>query len=361
MGVSDYILGTFFNCLEHGRKSTIVFAINLDHVYGLAEAFKRVCGPERVGILTGKTDSFERSQILDDFASGRLSVIINCAVLTEGTDLPRTDCVLLARPTCNSSLYIQMVGRGLRSHQEKEFCLVLDVIDSVRSPRRSLITFPSLLAGKAESKSKEKELKDVVAMERKNVVELDLGSVKVSVRRGDDLDSVTLEGDRLAWIRIPGHQIHVLEAKEFRIILIQDERNNFSAFVTSPRRETESGFDGFTGRGGDQALRVCIGSEMRLVDIMGLIDEYLMDMERGTGRKIVSNLLTTAFWRRSCPPSEKQIAILMNAAKACGAGKGEIATIFSASKGRAAACISRINFLKTLKADISHFKWSEIF
>lgn len=333
----------------------------MDHVYGLAEAFKKVCGPGKVGILTGKTDASERAQILDDFASGRLEVIINCAVLTEGTDLPRTDCVLLARPTCNSSLYIQMVGRGLRSHPEKEFCLVLDVVDSVRSPRRSLITFPSLLAGKVESKSKEKEFKDLVQKEEKNVVELDLGSVKVSVRKGDDLDSVSLEGDRLAWIRIPGHRIHVLEGGEFRIILLENDQNNFSAFVTSPRRETEAGFDGFNGKGADQALRVCIGSGMRLVDVMGLIDEYLLNMERETGRKIISNLLTSAFWRRSCPPSQKQIAILMKAAKACGAGKGEIATIFSASKGRAATCISRINFLKTLKADISHFKWSEIF
>lgn len=330
----------------------------MDHVYGLAEAFGRVCGAKRVGILTGKTDSYERSQLLDDFNSGQLEVIINCAVLTEGTDLPRTDCVLLARPTCNSSLYIQMVGRGLRSHPEKEFCLVLDVVDSLRSPRRSLITFPSLLSAKEESKQKSLE-REAIALAKKNIVELDLGSVQISIKKGD-LGSISLEGDRLAWIRIPGHPIHVLEGTEFRIILIQNEAT-FSAFVTSPRRETEAGFDGFNQRGGDQALRRCIGSVMRLVEIMQLIDEYLVEYETQSGHKVVSNLLTTAFWRRSCPPSPKQIGILMKAAKACGAGKAEIAAIFSASKGRAAACISRINFLKTLKADLSLFKWTELF
>ena len=115
------------------------------HVYGLARSFEKVTGilPK---IITGKSDGFERAQILSDFAAGSLPVIINCGVLTEGTDLPRTDCILLARPTCNSSLYIQMVGRGLRTHPEKRDCLVLDVVDKLKSPKRSLITFPNLLA-----------------------------------------------------------------------------------------------------------------------------------------------------------------------------------------------------------------------
>ena len=71
-------------------------------------------------------------------------MLVNCFVLSEGTDLPRTDCVVMTRPTCNSNLYAQMVGRGLRLHSGKQFCFVLDFIDRSHSTSRSLVTFPSL-------------------------------------------------------------------------------------------------------------------------------------------------------------------------------------------------------------------------
>lgn len=41
-------------------------------------------------------------------------VLVTARLLTEGTDLPPTDIVYLARPTKSSVLYAQMVGRGLR-------------------------------------------------------------------------------------------------------------------------------------------------------------------------------------------------------------------------------------------------------
>ena len=49
------------------------------------------------------------------FRDGKVCCIVNCMVLTEGFDAPRTDAVLVVRPTCNSTLYQQIVGRGLRS------------------------------------------------------------------------------------------------------------------------------------------------------------------------------------------------------------------------------------------------------
>lgn len=48
------------------------------------------------------------------------------AILTEGTDLPRVDCILLARRTCSEPLFQQMLGRGSRLHEDKQDCLVID-------------------------------------------------------------------------------------------------------------------------------------------------------------------------------------------------------------------------------------------
>lgn len=54
------------------------------------------------------------------------SVLINYIALTEGTDLPLVDCVIVGRSTQSESTLIQMIGRGLRLHPQKEDCLVLD-------------------------------------------------------------------------------------------------------------------------------------------------------------------------------------------------------------------------------------------
>ncbi len=59
----------------------------------------------------------------------------NCAVLTEGTDIPSIDCVGIARPTKSAGLFTQMVGRGLRPAPGKDDCLILDVAGVTRKHR----------------------------------------------------------------------------------------------------------------------------------------------------------------------------------------------------------------------------------
>ena len=48
------------------------------------------------------------------FHKKKLDVLINVNILTEGTDLPQTQTVFLARPTVSRVLMTQMVGRALR-------------------------------------------------------------------------------------------------------------------------------------------------------------------------------------------------------------------------------------------------------
>ncbi len=342
-----------------------MFAINHAHVYGLAEAFRVVCGFQPA-ILTGKTEASVRAQILADFQGGKIPVIINCAVLTEGTDLPVTDCILLARPTCNSSLYIQMVGRGLRCHPGKEKCLVLDVVDALRSPKRSLITFPTLLAAKdpktiKDEPEQEEEQKTLLTSTRKKrIKELDFDAVKISIK-AQNPNSISLEGERLAWVSIPEHPIHVLECAAFRIVLLEErcpdgDPNCFTAIVTSRKGELEQGFNGFNSRGSSHAYRQTIGTKQKLVDIMPLIDQFIAE----SGKSILPALLSNAFWRQTCPPTPKQLAILLKAAKSYNASKAEISAIYCATKGRAAAGITRISLLKSLPLKVT-FKWSDLF
>ncbi len=100
---------------------TIVFAVNVIHAIQLSALFNKakikadfIVSDVRDSI-TGVTISREENeQKLEAYREGRLQVLINVNILTEGVDLPQTKTVFLARPTVSSILMTQMVGRALR-------------------------------------------------------------------------------------------------------------------------------------------------------------------------------------------------------------------------------------------------------
>lgn len=114
------------NWQEHGidRKSSVFFCVSILHAEMVAEELLRrgVLCP----VVTGMTPMSERADALARFASGEFPAIVNVGVLTEGWDCPRCDCVVLLRPTQSASLYVQMAGRGLRTFDGKDDCLIMD-------------------------------------------------------------------------------------------------------------------------------------------------------------------------------------------------------------------------------------------
>jgi len=56
----------------------------------------------------------ENRRTLGDFKAGRLDVLLNVKMLTEGTDVPQTRTVFITRQTTSTILLTQMVGRALR-------------------------------------------------------------------------------------------------------------------------------------------------------------------------------------------------------------------------------------------------------
>ena len=61
--------------------------------------------------------------------AGSASVLINYMAMTEGTDLPYVDCIIIGRSTQSESTIIQMIGRGFRLHPAKIDCLVIEYTD----------------------------------------------------------------------------------------------------------------------------------------------------------------------------------------------------------------------------------------
>lgn len=100
---------------------TIVFAVNVVHAIQLSALFNKAkikadfIVSDVKDSITGVTISrAENERKLEAYCEGRLQVLINVNILTEGVDLPQTKTVFLARPTVSSILMTQMVGRALR-------------------------------------------------------------------------------------------------------------------------------------------------------------------------------------------------------------------------------------------------------
>lgn len=73
-------------------------------------------------------NSSDRKEVLEAFDQGEYNVLCNSMLLTEGWDCPSVDCIVVLRPTKVRSLYCQMVGRGTRLFDGKEYLLLLDFL-----------------------------------------------------------------------------------------------------------------------------------------------------------------------------------------------------------------------------------------
>lgn len=106
---------------------TIVFGSSITHCEELRKQFEGA--GVRAELFTSNTKDDEREDILREYRKpdSRIRVLISVEALAKGFDVPDVMCVCDARPLRKSlSTFIQMLGRGLRSHPGKDRCVFLD-------------------------------------------------------------------------------------------------------------------------------------------------------------------------------------------------------------------------------------------
>lgn len=145
-----------------GRKRTVAFCVNKTHARHLTDTFREA--GIRAECILAETPAAERVAMLDAFGRGEIPVLVNCMVLTEGFDEPGIDCVLMARPTKSTGLYIQCVGRAARTAPDKTDALVIDFVDN--TSRHNLVSFPTLagldLPGEEKPTEKDRKVGEAV-------------------------------------------------------------------------------------------------------------------------------------------------------------------------------------------------------
>ena len=122
-------------------KKGIVYAISIQHAEHIAE-FYRENGIKAVAI-SSKTPLAERQELIERFKSSSLSsslnstsddieVLVSVDLFSEGFDCPDVEFIQMARPTLSLAKYLQMVGRGLRVHEGKVCCTIIDNVGLYR-------------------------------------------------------------------------------------------------------------------------------------------------------------------------------------------------------------------------------------
>ena len=93
-------------------ERTIAYCVSVKHAESVAGAF-RAAGV-RAEALSAKTPAKKRQHILESFRSGKVSVLCNCTLLSEGISIDEVSCVMLVRPTESVALGIQQMMRCMR-------------------------------------------------------------------------------------------------------------------------------------------------------------------------------------------------------------------------------------------------------
>jgi len=156
--------------------SAIVFAASVEHAQHLAEEFRKADIPAKA--IDGDMPVEEREDILSRYESGEIKVLTNVMLLTEGVDLPRTSCIIMARPTKSLGLFKQCLGRGLRLYtdpqtgESKSCCVFIDITDNYKLQSLKPIKIEDALEG-AEIRNglTLAEVQEAIAEERRRVEE----------------------------------------------------------------------------------------------------------------------------------------------------------------------------------------------
>ncbi|KAL9095215.1 MAG: hypothetical protein Q9165_002471 [Trypethelium subeluteriae] len=294
-----------------GRKSTLIFCVDIAHVIALASTF--IQHGIEAKYITSNTHPRARSEILDAFRRGDFPVLLNCGIFTEGTDIPNIDCIILARPTKSRNLLVQMIGRGTRKYPGKANCHVIDFVSSLETGVVTTPTLfgldPMLIVEKADVKKLE-QLRD----RRDHEQELEEQASATSVTAGtqlkgsvtftdynsitDLIDDTSLDRyirgiSSYSWVRV-GENKYILSCRNQGHLTIEKINNDFVVKFT---QQIPGKIGGPMARPRELARSVTFDHAVNAADTFG----------QDTFPAIY--ILQSAPWRRK-PASESQVEFL---------------------------------------------------
>ena len=145
------------------NRPTLCFAVDRAHARHLQDRFNAIGVP--AGYIDAETDPVDRLAVKRQLDAGEISVVCNIATLLVGVDWD-VRCISWARPTKSEMLFVQAMGRGLRTAPGKENLIFIDHSDTVlRLGFPTEIHHPELDDGKPKKKPKPGVAKEKLPVE----------------------------------------------------------------------------------------------------------------------------------------------------------------------------------------------------
>jgi len=114
--------------LEDGiGRPTLCYAVDCAHARKIQAEF--LSRGINAGYIDAHTDLEERQAIAKQFHDGVISIVVNVGTLVAGIDWD-VRCLIIAVSTKSEIKFVQIVGRGLRTAEGKDYCLILDHSDT---------------------------------------------------------------------------------------------------------------------------------------------------------------------------------------------------------------------------------------
>lgn len=129
---------------KYRSKQALGFCSSRLHAEAMAEAFcKR--GVPSVAVYSGVNGEYaeERNRAIERLKKQEIQVIFSVDMFNEGVDIASLDMVMFLRPTESPTVFLQQLGRGLRTCKGKEYLNVLDFIGNYEKAGNA----PFLLSG----------------------------------------------------------------------------------------------------------------------------------------------------------------------------------------------------------------------
>jgi superfamily II DNA or RNA helicase len=123
MIVRDFLLRTF------NRKKILIFSQTLKHAKNIILEMDKL--GEDCLYVSSELSNHDRKKVLKRFhENDNCRFLVNKNILTTGYDESQVDCIVIVRKSASKALIRQIIGSGLRLHENKNDCLVLDYVDN---------------------------------------------------------------------------------------------------------------------------------------------------------------------------------------------------------------------------------------
>lgn len=107
--------------LAAGCKA-VCYCASIQHSEEMAARFSTAGIP--AAHIDGSTNKYERNFIIQQFREGKIQILCNVDLISEGFDVPDCSCAILLRPTQSLTLYIQQSMRCMRFQPGKRAIII---------------------------------------------------------------------------------------------------------------------------------------------------------------------------------------------------------------------------------------------